>query len=495
MFDRRRLLRLKPMWVGIMGRPGKMPFRQRTKWSLIIYFGWLLAFPLQGPLLYSLAATAHYTNSNALGLLFIFFHALGLLSAGLYYFRKSFKKNILLASGLCSFFTSLAFLVVGPESWAFLLGLLGFSSGIYVIGWAYPYTICTVQNRTRFMAEVMIGANLIYYVINFLSSFTIFHPKMLLAALTASIILVAWFAPTLYPGAAVKLPQVKKFPVPLVIYLSLLTLVVYINGGLMYSIIFPSFVVFAQISRIYRLIPYLAVLFTVRMVRREWNKIDLFYISIVLLGLGFLSYIVFRASLTGYILTETFVLSGLALLDLGLWTLSADIAEVYGYIAGVFGATLTSNVVALHIGGLLGMKLVETADPYVKTSLIAFFIIFMTMAIIPGLGWQINRSLLSRKKELLDSVKATTLIIQELNRLSSEYLTPRETEIVGLIIEGCGNKEIASVLQISDNTVKAHVKNINRKIGVVNKNELLSLSVKILIQRHEEKTDIIEPAN
>ena len=119
MFDRRRLLRLKPMWVGIMGLPGKMPFRQRTKWSLIIYFGWLLAFPLQGPLLYSLAATAHYTNSNALGLLFIFFHALGLLSAGLYYFRKSFKKNILLASGLCSFFTSLAFLVVGPESWAF----------------------------------------------------------------------------------------------------------------------------------------------------------------------------------------------------------------------------------------------------------------------------------------------------------------------------------------------------------------------------------------
>ena len=47
-----------------------------------------------------------------------------------------------------------------------------------------------------------------------------------------------------------------------------------------------------------------------------------------------------------------------------------------------------------------------------------------------------------------------------------EDLTPRETEILGLLAEGQSNKVIARNLGISDGTVKLHVKAILRKLSV-----------------------------
>jgi DNA-binding NarL/FixJ family response regulator len=51
-------------------------------------------------------------------------------------------------------------------------------------------------------------------------------------------------------------------------------------------------------------------------------------------------------------------------------------------------------------------------------------------------------------------------------------ISPRESEIVGLILKGFSNKEIAGSLFISVDTVKKHTYNIYRKLGVQNRVQL-----------------------
>lgn len=58
-----------------------------------------------------------------------------------------------------------------------------------------------------------------------------------------------------------------------------------------------------------------------------------------------------------------------------------------------------------------------------------------------------------------------------------EGLTPRETEILGLLAEGQSNKVIARNLGISDGTVKLHVKAILRKLSVHSRVEAAVLAV------------------
>lgn len=58
-----------------------------------------------------------------------------------------------------------------------------------------------------------------------------------------------------------------------------------------------------------------------------------------------------------------------------------------------------------------------------------------------------------------------------------ENLTPRETETLNLLAEGCSNKMIAQKLSISEGTVKLHVKAVLRKLGVHSRVEAAVMAV------------------
>jgi DNA-binding NarL/FixJ family response regulator len=61
------------------------------------------------------------------------------------------------------------------------------------------------------------------------------------------------------------------------------------------------------------------------------------------------------------------------------------------------------------------------------------------------------------------------LKMEEMEIMQTYRLTNREEEILGLLALGLGYKEIASNKFISTETVKQHLKNIYRKMGVHNR--------------------------
>jgi DNA-binding NarL/FixJ family response regulator len=60
----------------------------------------------------------------------------------------------------------------------------------------------------------------------------------------------------------------------------------------------------------------------------------------------------------------------------------------------------------------------------------------------------------------------TPLMVSALGAASpATELSPREVEVLGQMVRGRSNKQIASELQIADDTAKNHVKNILKKLG------------------------------
>jgi DNA-binding NarL/FixJ family response regulator len=59
-----------------------------------------------------------------------------------------------------------------------------------------------------------------------------------------------------------------------------------------------------------------------------------------------------------------------------------------------------------------------------------------------------------------------------------EHLTPRELEILQMIVEGKSNKEIAAVLELSANTVAVHRANIMEALGIHKTAELVVYAIR-----------------
>jgi DNA-binding NarL/FixJ family response regulator len=82
-----------------------------------------------------------------------------------------------------------------------------------------------------------------------------------------------------------------------------------------------------------------------------------------------------------------------------------------------------------------------------------------------------------------EAILSTTALARVLDELASpasspEKLTARETEVLGLIAQGLGNKEIALALHISENTVKTHVRHILEKLNLRSRTEAATYAVR-----------------
>jgi DNA-binding NarL/FixJ family response regulator len=88
--------------------------------------------------------------------------------------------------------------------------------------------------------------------------------------------------------------------------------------------------------------------------------------------------------------------------------------------------------------------------------------------------------------ELLEAIRAVhsglrripAAVAQRLaDRMGGPELTPREVEVLNLIVKGNSNKEIGAALFISEATVKTHVNNILGKLGASDRTQAATMAL------------------
>jgi DNA-binding NarL/FixJ family response regulator len=86
-------------------------------------------------------------------------------------------------------------------------------------------------------------------------------------------------------------------------------------------------------------------------------------------------------------------------------------------------------------------------------------------------------------EQIIQSIKAVatglTVFDSALEAMSdaestTDPLTPREREVLQLLSDGLGNKEIASKLNISEHTIKFHIRSILGKLGAASRTEAVT---------------------
>jgi DNA-binding NarL/FixJ family response regulator len=64
-----------------------------------------------------------------------------------------------------------------------------------------------------------------------------------------------------------------------------------------------------------------------------------------------------------------------------------------------------------------------------------------------------------------------------------EELSTRETEVLQLIADGLGNRQIAGVLYLSEDTVKTHVRRLMKKLGAPSRANAVALGIRLRLIR------------
>jgi DNA-binding NarL/FixJ family response regulator len=75
------------------------------------------------------------------------------------------------------------------------------------------------------------------------------------------------------------------------------------------------------------------------------------------------------------------------------------------------------------------------------------------------------------------TVGLETDLLESVDSAFSEHLTEREIEVLRLLANGRSNKQIASLLRISEHTAKFHVSSVLAKLGASSRTEAVSLGI------------------
>ncbi|MCG8552617.1 MAG: helix-turn-helix transcriptional regulator [Desulfobacterales bacterium] len=246
----------------------------------------------------------------------------------------------------------------------------------------------------------------------------------------------------------------KGHPLLLCVFL----LIVYIAGGYSYAGIYPSFLPYAHVDRFYNVLFFLVGLAGAGLVLDFWGRKIAFSLGVALLGISFTFYVMPSTVLT-YFFSQTFLQAGWAFVNAFGWSFSWDMADRYknvsifslGICAMLFGAALG--------GGLAEVSIFFHWDHKSIQGLCTFVPLFISIACLSWFPETLKQEKPPKKVRVSD--------LENLPLVKA--LTPREKEVLCLMMVSMSNCEMSRTLFISQSTVKTHVSRIYAKLGIASK--------------------------
>ena len=151
-------------------------------------------------------------------------------------------------------------------------------------------------------------------------------------------------------------------------------------------------------------------------------------------------------------------------------------------------------LVDVNLPGMSGLELARLSAaslPQMRVLVLSAYddYAYVTEALDIGVGGYLLKTASAR--ELIDAVRAVADGVFVLDRAvsgrltrrmrndaaSTDLLTRRETEVLGLLARGRSNKQIANELELGLRTVEGHVSNVLSKLGVQSRTEAVAYAI------------------
>ena len=456
-----------------------------------LFFAWQLAFSFEGQILYALAGL-YGLDPHTLVFGAIAATCVGLLGGGFVVQSMQGAKRLILGSTMACALLTVPFFFAPNLLWLPAITSSSLLAGACIAAWGFFYQGCTPRHeRIKTAADGLAYSNILMILLNVAALKLGPHWALgfSVAALGAAFCFALRLpvAPTTAPVGVRAVQKSISLARPLA-FLCLFIVVITINSGLMYQVQGPAFAgqPLAWLTSWYWAVPYIGALFVMRNLPRTVNRTYLLYVGIAMIGFSFIFFLALDRSVASYLVVDTLMLGACGIYDLFWWSILGEMTDFGKNPARVLGIGISANVLGVLLGGLLGNAITKTRLPGSTSTLFALGVVCVTLVILPPL----HKYLLAVLKEHAYLTMLFALPLPEQQRRIDDItalgsFTGREREIAALLLAGKTYRSIAAELQVSENTVRTHVKNIYTKNGVQSRMALLNM---LQAQQHGNDT-------
>ncbi len=453
---------------------------------LALFSSWMLSLPFQGQILLEIAEMFDI-DPQQMTLGAVAATVAGLVFWGFLIKTKKMAKRLMLISIAICIIISAVFFYPPSSLWAVALAVSAFLSSAFVAGWGYFFRSGTPRDeRIKTAAEGLIYTNILMILLKLSAIYLSPHTGLGLSMLAlGGACLFALSLPEEEVAKSRSQPEQKEgmshIAKPLSI-LCLFILVITINSGLMYQVINPAFVHLKWLTGWYWAVPYIVAVYIMKVMNipsRRINKGYFLYIAIAMIGFSFVAFMMLDRSVISYVVVNTLMLGACGICDLFWWSILGEMLDLAANPAQIFGLGLAANSMGVLIGGMAGNTLTLLKDFDQYSTALALTVVCITFIIFPllhrHLSGLMEHHAVGQSARVGEKTSADGDPYPRTQQQQFRNLSPRESQVATLLLQGKTYKKIADELYISENTVKTHIKNIYSKYEVRSRGELIDL--------------------